>query len=298
MLEFFQAPPEVPGIEARIAVAVAFTAAAAYYDMFNKKWVPNALLYAFILSAIAVNIAFFEEKVFMQAVAFGAAAFAVSYPLYKMGQLGGADVYAYSGIALSIPYLPQPIFGPAQQIPYPFLFSALAPTGLAFIAHMLVRFVPYIAARLKSGEVRISAQKAAPAALISLAFLFFIYSLSSLPVALPAHYLAILGFLFSALVFFSLFKEEIKESMIEYLPLSKIQPEDVLAVEKMDQKAVLRLRLNPLLDQGAISRMKKAKLKKAPIFTKMPFFLPYLLFGLIISILFGDMVHFFLNSAL
>ncbi|MEM4633653.1 MAG: A24 family peptidase [Candidatus Anstonellaceae archaeon] len=295
MLELFQPPMHLPGIEARIVLVLAFTAVAAYYDAFNKKWVPSTLLYAFLISAFAINLVFFQTSIFIQAVAFGLAAFAISYPLYKTGQLGGADVYAYSAIAMAIPYLPQPIFSPAQNVPYPFILSALAPTGIVFIAHMLVRFFPYIAKRLKH-EIKMDAQRLAPAAVVALAFLFFIYSISQSPAQIPLPYLAILSFLFSSLLFFSIFKQEIKDSMVETIPISKAQPEDVLAIEKLDPKVVSSLRLSPVLDSQAISAMRKAKINKVPIYTKMPFFLPYLFFGVLFTILFGDLAFLILRS--
>ena len=67
MFELFSALASVPGIEIRVLVALAFTAAAAYYDIFNKKWVPNWLVYGSALAAIALNVVFFEQEVFFQA---------------------------------------------------------------------------------------------------------------------------------------------------------------------------------------------------------------------------------------
>ncbi|MFA6489678.1 MAG: prepilin peptidase [Candidatus Micrarchaeia archaeon] len=297
MLEFFNAPSSVPGIEPRIIVALAFTAAAAYYDIFNKKWVPNLLLYSFVAAAILLNIVYFEQGLFMQAAVFGIAAFIISYPLYKAGQLGGADVFCYASIAMAIPYLPSPILNPTAAAPYPFILSALVPTGLAFIAHMALRFVPYVFSQMKKGRVRLSMGRLAVPALISAAFMVFAYAVSTLPLSLPAGYFVLLSFLFASLMFFSLFKTEIKDSMVESVPVSKLQEEDVLALEKMDSKLVSRLNLQPLISAKIILALKKAKLKAVPVYTNMPFFLPYLLFGLVFTLLFGDLISYFVPSA-
>lgn len=296
MLDLLAPPSSVPGLEFRMLAAVAFTAAAAYFDVFNKKWVPNWLLYGFVASAILLNVVFFEQNLFLQALAFGIAAVIVSYPLYRAGQLGGADVYAYAAIAACIPFLPKPLLAGAQSIPYPFILSVLAPTGIAFILHMLVRFIPYISRQIAKGKVSFTAEKLAAPAIVSFAFCFFIYSLSSLPVSLPGQYLAIVSFLFVALVFFSLFKNDIKDSMVEAVPISSIQEEDVLAIEKMDASLVKKLGLSALVSAKMLSTLRKAKLKKAPVYTRMPFFLPYLLFGLLFTIIFGDLIFYIVKG--
>jgi len=297
MLDLFNVPPEVPGIGVRLFVVLAFTSAAAYYDVFNRKWVPNWLLYAFVGAAMLCNIIFFEPSVFWQSLLFGAVAFAFSYPLYKMGQLGGADVYAYASIAAAVPYLPSPLLASPQNVPYPFILSVLVPTGLAFILHMLARFVPYISSKIAKGEIALSASRMFIPALIAASFALFTYALGALPVQLPFGYIAALSFLFIALVFFSFFKAEIKGSMVEEIPTSSVQEEDVLAIEKMDAALVKKLKLSALIDSRALSSLRKAKIRRVPVYTKMPFFLPYLLFGLIFTILFGDLIYAILGTS-
>ncbi len=292
MLEFLSAPSILPGAEFRIFVALAFTGAAAFFDMFNRKWVPNWLLYSSVAAAVFLNIAFFEQALFIQAMLFGIAVFAIGYPLYRLGQLGGADVYVLAAIAAAIPYLSKPLLAASQSVPYPFILSVLAPTGVAFILHMLARFIPFISRSLAKGKVKFTAKKLAAPILLVCAFSIFIYAVSSLPFELPPAYFAILAFLAISLVFFSLFKEQIKDSMVEFLPAPRLEQEDVLALEKMDGRLVKKLKLGPLLDKKAIAALKKSKAKSFPVYTKMPFFLPYLFLGLVFSVLFGDLLFY------
>lgn len=295
MLDLFSAPAYVPGLELRIAVAVIFTAAMAYYDLFNKKWVPNALIYSFAICAVAINFVFYDPLLTWAALASGLMVFAICYALYRMGQLGGADAYALGAIAAAVPFLPSPLLFQQQPAPYPFILSVLAPTGLAFILHMALRFVPYIARRLAAGKIRLTAEKAAGPALLALAFVAFAYALSSLPISFPQAYFAILLFLAASLVFFSLFKSEIKDSMAEMVTVGKLQEEDVLALEKMNRGLVAKMKLQPLISAKTIALLKKTKLKSVPVYTKMPFFLPYLFLGLLFTVLFGDMLMYLLG---
>ncbi|VVC01942.1 Uncharacterised protein [uncultured archaeon] len=292
MLDIFSTPSEVPGLLLRSLVALSFTGAAAYFDIFNKKWVPNYLVYGFLACALALNVIYFEQALFASALLAGIAVFAATYFLYRVGQLGGADVYVLASISLCVPYLPKPLLAMQQAVPYPFILSVLAPTGFAFILHTMARFLPYISKRLAQGKIAFSLAKIAGPALLMAAFLFFVYALASLPVALPIQYVAALSFLFASLFFFMLFKDEIKDSMVERIPVSRLQQEDVLALEKMDKSLVKRLGLAPLISAKTILLLKKAKVRYAPVYTGMPFFLPYLFLGLLFTLLFGDMLYY------
>jgi len=295
MLDLFSIPVSVPGLPYRIALAVIFTGAAAYYDVFNKKWVPNSLVYGFAFFAVAINFIFFDPAITWPALAFGVIAFLLSYGLYKLGQLGGADAYALGAIAATVPYLPSPLLSASHSAPYPFILSVLAPTGFAFILHMAFRFVPYISRRMASGKISFTPSKAAGPAAIAFAFMVFLYILISLPFAFPPTYIALLIFLAIALVFFSLFKSEIKESMVEMVPVLRLQEEDVLALEEMGTHLVQKLSLHPVLTKKSIAALRKAKVKSVPVYTGMPFFLPYLFFGLLFTVLFGDMLMYLIG---
>ncbi|MFA6328029.1 MAG: prepilin peptidase [Candidatus Micrarchaeia archaeon] len=291
LLSFLSPPASVLGIGIRMLVAVAFTGAAAYYDIFNKKWVPDALLWCFLAASILLNIIFFDSMLFSQAVFIATVIAALSYALYRMGQLGGADVFAMASIALAIPYLPKPLLAASQAIPYPFFLSVLAPTGIAFILHMLCRFIPYVSRQLAKGKVKFTLQKVAGPALVAVSLLIFGSIVSSLPISLPASYFAIIGFLGAALIFFSLFMPEIKASMVEKMPVANLQCEDVLALEQMPALSK-KLRLSPVISEKAIAALKRAKIKSVPVYTGMPFFLPYLFIGLVFTLLFGDLLYY------
>ncbi|MFA5930534.1 MAG: prepilin peptidase [Candidatus Micrarchaeia archaeon] len=295
MLEFpfpFLSPPaSVPGLDARIVVALAFTGAAAYFDMFNRKWVPDSLLWCFLGAALLLNVVFFDPGIFAQSALAAILIAGLAYSLYRMGQLGGADVFVMASIALAIPYLPRPLLAAPQAIPYPFFLSVLAPTGIAFIAHMLFRFIPYVSRQIASGRIKFTAKKAAGPSLIAFSLVIFGAVASSLPVSLPASYFAIIGFLGAALIFFSLFMPEIKASMVEKIPVSRLQCEDVLAIERM-QRLARELKLSPVISKKTIAALKRAKVESVPVYTGMPFFLPYLFIGLVFTLLFGDLLYY------
>ncbi|MCX6770266.1 MAG: hypothetical protein NT051_06385 [Candidatus Micrarchaeota archaeon] len=291
MLEFLAPTLTLPGFEFRAFFAVALTAAAAYYDVFNKKWVPDWLAYSCVAAALALNIIFFTPAIFLQAILIGGIIFVVTFLLYKTGQLGGADMFVMSSVAALIPFLPAPLLTAPQNVPYPFILSVMVPCGIAFILHMFIRFIPYISKRISSGKVHFTLVQILQAAFLLVMFFAFILLLSSLPFPMPSSYLAVIAFLFLALIFFTIFKSEIKDSMISELPLSKLCEEDVLALEHIDKRAIKSLSLSPVLDSAMIARIRKSKLKHIPVYTGMPFFLPYFLIGVVFTLLFGDLLY-------
>ncbi len=285
----------IPGLEARIAVALAFCAAAAYYDFRNNKWVPNWLVYGSVAASVLANIIFFDPSIFVQAMAFGIVVFVFTYPLYKLGQIGGADSYLMASIAILLPYLPRSLLGWENTTPYPFLLSVLVPTGVLFILHMLARFLPYISRQLSQGKVHFARNDLLGAAVLLSFVCIFIYVASSMPIFLPPFYFAAVSFLTLAMVFFSVFKTQIKDSMAQEVKVGKLQEEDVLALEKMDRSLIKKLKLSAVLDARSISALKTAKVNSVPVYTGMPFFLPYLFLGLLISVLFGDLLSYLIS---
>ncbi|MEM4554318.1 MAG: hypothetical protein QXT25_00515 [Candidatus Anstonellaceae archaeon] len=283
----FSPPSQIPGIEFRVLASVAFTAAAAYFDLFNNKWVPNNLVYAFLAAAILLNLVFFSQAS-LHAFAIGAAIFAISFLLYKAGQIGGADVFVVSAIAIALPYAPQPLFAGGKTAPYPFIISVLIPASIFFITHMLLHFLPYAAELVKNGKFRLSLEKMVGIAALTFSFAAFNLTLFILPTKVPPAFILLVAFLFTSVLFFSLFKKEIKEAMAEKVKVSMLQEEDVLALELMDLRLVKKLSLPPVISKEQISKLKAAKVREVVVYTKMPFFLPHLFLGLLFALLFGD----------
>jgi len=295
MFGLFVFPQILPGAEYRMAAVIAFTAAAAWFDVFNRKWVPNYLIYGFLAASLLLNLVFFDSRAFTLGAAFSTAVFVLCYPIYRQGQLGGADMFILASITLALPFLPSPLLAQPGAAPYPFILSVLVPTGLLFILHMASQFVPFILAKIERREIAFDRTKIAGSALIGPAFLAIFLTFSSIPIEIPAAYTAIMGALFLSLAFFSLFREEVKSSMIEEIPVTALEEEDVLALEMMDERFRRNLRLTPLLNKHTIAALQSSGIREVPVYTGMPAFLPYLFVGTLFTILFGDMLHYIVS---
>jgi len=271
----------------RMFLAVAGTAAAAYYDIFNKKNVPDTLLYGFLGIALAVNI--FDPSAFLQNLPIAAVMVASMYLLYRIGQLGGADVFVLAAIYAAIPTISGPLLGNGSQLDIfgqfqlPSIVIITSIAALLFAIWIVLRYAPSALKKTFKGEVKFSAMQLAQAFILLLSFGAFIYMFSQLP-SFSVNLVVLMEILFISAIFFTLYKDEIMGSMVRWK--KKAEAEDVLAIEMMDNKFLSRHSIGRLVDKGQLKRMNRLK-RKWPVLD-LPMFLPYVLAALVVYLLFGS----------
>ena len=94
----------IPGETVRIVLALAGTAVATYFDLFNNKSIPNNVLYAFLAIAFLTNVMFFNQDLFLFGIGVAILVGAAGFVFYHIGQLGAADVFVLASIALCFHY--------------------------------------------------------------------------------------------------------------------------------------------------------------------------------------------------
>ncbi|MFQ5406162.1 MAG: hypothetical protein ACE5DI_03345, partial [Candidatus Micrarchaeia archaeon] len=99
--------------------------------------------------------------------------------------------------------------------------------------------------------------------------------------------------LFSSAAFLTFFKTQIEqEVLIKFVPIKDVEDEDILVLEKLDKKLVKEYGLEKVLTEGQVKLLKRIQKEKRinrfPVYKNLPRFGPYVLFGLIASLLFGD----------
>ncbi len=269
----------------RIIFAVIGTSIAAYFDIFNKKNIPDLLLYSFLILSLIIVIVDYNPILLLYS--FGGAAIIglIGYIFYRLGQLGGADVFILCSLALLLPIQPT-LFSEKPLIPLPFIFSIILVSGLTFMIYVLIKYTPLV---LKRKE-KIDKKRILYSLGLVIIFLVFLYLYTKIPV-ISEYYLILMGFLIFVSIYFSIFKERLMGSLIEKLPLSKIEAEDVIAIEYMKKEIVKKYNIPRVVSEKDLKRLKKFKINKYPVYTKLPMFVPFILLGLLISIYFGDMLY-------
>ncbi len=265
----------LPGEIFRVVVAIFGLAVTSYYDLFNKKNVPDNLLYAFLAIAFVVNIVFFNEPLFWFSLILALLVGAIGYVFYKLGQIGGADVFVLVSLVLLIPVHPSFLLMPFNL---PFIFSLFIFSGVVFALFVIA----YFGYKLLQTE----AKPKLLYALMFIPYLIFAYVYTSSFIFSPVYFVFVSLLLFSA-IFFLMYRDSMLTILAEELPVTQLEPEDVCAVELMNKDLVSHYKIPRLLKKEDIQRLQKSKVGEIWVYTRLPPFLPFLLVGTILSLLFA-----------
>jgi Flp pilus assembly protein protease CpaA len=266
----------MPGELIRLAIAFLGTGVAAYYDLFNKKNVPNEFLYAFLVLALLVNIIFYQQDLFWFSLAVAVFFSAVGYVFYRVGQLGGADVFVLASVMLLLPVHPSFVGMPFNM---PFVFSVFIFSGVLFALYVMGWFgwrlsqEPEVKPNLLYG-------------LMFIPYLLFAYVYVNSFIFSPVYFAFISALLF-ATIFFLMFRESLNMLLAEELPLAQVQPEDILAMEIMNKDLIERYKIQRVMTVAELERLKRTKVTDLWVYTKLPPFLPFILVGMVLSLLFA-----------
>jgi len=267
---------KLPGETARLAVAIIGTAIATYYDLFNNKNIPNNFLYAFAAVALAMNLFFFNQQLLLFGIGLAAVIGIIGYYLYKTGQMGAADIFVLASLALLLPIPPS-----FAKLPFNFPFIAIIFifASLLFALYTLIYF----------GSKLLHDRHAKPNltyAVLLLPYVAFAYLFLTSPIFSPI-YFAIISIAFLSSVFVMMYRDSINHHLAERMPPSRLQEEDVLALELMDQKFVKKHSLQKVLTKKEITRLRRLKPRQLWVYTNLPPFLPFLFAGMVLALLFG-----------
>jgi hypothetical protein len=265
----------MPGEIIRVLVAFIGTGIATYYDLYNKKNVPDQFLYGFLAVAFILNLVLFQEDLFWFSIAIAAFFSAIGYIFYRVGQLGGADIFVLASIMLLLPIHPSFV---GMTFNIPFIFSVIVFSGVLFAFYVMAFF----GWKLYQAE----AKPKLLYALMLIPYLLFAWVYVNSFLFSPIYFAFITVLLF-ATIFFLMFKESLMNLLSEELPVSQIEPEDVLALEIMNKDMVEKYKIPRLVNEDEIARLKKAHVPSVMVYTKLPPFLPFILVGMVLGLLFA-----------
>ncbi|MFH1393769.1 MAG: prepilin peptidase [Candidatus Micrarchaeota archaeon] len=271
-------PVTMPGEIFRLLIAFAGTAVAAYYDIFNKRNVPDNYLYAFLAVAFLINVVFYEEDLFLFSMAVALFISGIAYVFYRVGQIGGADVFVMASIMLLLPI--QPSF---VQIPFniPFFFPVWLFSGIALALYVMISMGYKL--------IQTEAKPDWKYALMFIPYLLFAYVFIN-SMLFSIVYFAFVSIALFTTIFFMMFKQDLNRMLAEEMPVGQLEAEDVLALEMMDQEVVKKNNINRLMTKDEISRLKDLKIEDVWVFTKLPPFLPFILLGMVLAMFFSGLL--------
>ncbi|MGB9634972.1 MAG: A24 family peptidase [Candidatus Micrarchaeia archaeon] len=244
--------------------ALVFLAVASYYDIFNRRVIPDWVSYSFIVVALIFSIIYYGTD--FARIGIALLVFVVGYLIYRMGYLGGADVFFLSGIMLT---LPLSISG------MPTILIVLLASTIIMAIYLEVSFLS------KNRVIKPRIEDIATSVIWIIGYAIVSYMLYSLDMPLLALVAVVVG-ICSAL--FALIKRDLTKSLITWVKPDEIIEEDILATDEMDKKIVERYNLERLLTKEMIARIKRARIRIVPIYGKLPPYIPFLMLGVIVAL--------------
>ncbi len=268
----------MPGELIRLIVAFLGTAAAAYYDVFNRRNVPDNLLYGFLAVAFILNLVFYEENLFLFSLGVALFISAIAYVFYRAGQIGGADLFVMASVMLLLPIQPS-FVGAAFNLP--FFFPVWLFSGVALALFVMV----YFGRKLLQVETKPDWKYA----LMLIPYLLFAYVFINSFLFSPIYFIFVSIALLST-IFFMVFRNDLNRLLSEELPVEQLEPEDIIAIEMMDSELVKEHKIKRLVTKDEIERLKELKIREVWVFTQLPPFLPFILLGMILAMFFTNLL--------
>ncbi len=265
----------MPGEAIRTVLAFVIVLVASYFDIFNKKNIPDQVLYASLILAFLVNLFFYQETLFWFSIVMAAFISAIGYLFYRIGQLGGADVFIVAAIMLLLPIHPSFV---GMTFNIPFIFSVIVFSGVIFALYVLAFYTMKL--------VQTEAKPNLLYALMIIPYLLFAYVYINSFLFSPV-YFAFISILLFASIFFLMFRESLNMLLAEELPVAQLEPEDVLALEIMNKDMIERYKIQRIATPKEIARLKKTRVTEVWVYTRLPPFIPFILAGMILSMLFA-----------
>ncbi len=276
----------------RIILLIAIASIYAYFDVFNKREIPNIFAYMSIVVALVVVILLGGDPYYILLLAAAIAFF--GYISYEKGFVGGGDIFEFVAITLLIPLQPIPYFmATIPQLGLPFIFSVFIASGYASVIIILIYYLGF--AKKTSIEKNFKLEKHKV--------------LSSLMMLITYSFLAVLIYLILNIGLFGIillmgiavlssllmiFEKLINYRMVVELDPISLTPEDMIAINLMSQSEIAFFQkrskhFGRLVTKEMLKEIKSIK-KKIPVYRNAAPLAAFIWIGIILSLLFGNII--------
>jgi Flp pilus assembly protein protease CpaA len=283
----------------RIASVVVLALMYMLFDVFNKRNVPSTFAYASLAYGALLTILYLNVATIMTSTAIALVVLGFGYLIYRIGQLGAADVIEFAALSLIMPMQLAPLLASnISQFSLPFMLSLLLNTGIIALILVPIYYIPKARHALRkplaSFVENLGILKAAVLVVAYIAFIAFAVRFTGMGYAGIA--LVLLLLVCSCAIM--LFSVPITRSMIRYVPASDFEEGDIIAFNLMDRRSIERMRskvkgFDRLLTSSLIDEFRRKRIReKMPVYKEaMPFALP-IFAGVLISIAVGNLLFF------
>ncbi len=278
----------------RLVLLLAIALAYAIFDTFNKRNVPNAFVYGALAVGFASTL-FYPMHVIIISVLIALVLGAVGYFIYRLGFMGAGDFFEFMTISLILPLQPLPVLlGSAMSgLSLPFMFSVFIATAYVMLVSIIVYYL-FLAkkSQLEKGY-RISMRQIFSALVLFLAYMLllaFVWILEG--IGLISAVLVLLIAIPSCVIV--AFDRLINLRMISMLGPNELDEGDMIAVNLMKKDDIEYFKRHSRSFGRLVTKKLKHDLmnseKKLPVYRNAVPLALFTFFGIIISLVFGNLV--------
>ncbi|EET90256.1 MAG: peptidase A24A prepilin type IV [Candidatus Micrarchaeum acidiphilum ARMAN-2] len=285
----------------RLAAALAIALIYLLLDVFNSRNVPTVFAYATLVFGVVMTLTYASYPYIETSALVAIIVVAVGYVFYRIGQLGAADVIEFAAISLIIPVQGTPFLLDIPQFGFPLMLSLLINAGVVALVMVIIYYLPLSIRTVKNSRIKGGIDSLITRYdILKTGFILAVYvvfaGMLSLTVGLSPAGIALIGIIAFGSIVVTLFERPLIYAMVRYVPVSKIEEGDIIETKLMGRRELASLKrsingFDRLVTSKVLAQLKRRRVKKMlPVYKNaMPFAVP-IFFGLVISILFGNLI--------
>lgn len=275
-----------------VAVLLIITLMYAIFDVFNKRNIPDLIVYATIIIGIIIVIVYNFSILWLDfeiAVAIGLVGFVV----YRAGFLGAGDVLELIFISLVLPIQGAPSYSGISQLGTPFIFSVII--GAGYTATIFIPLYYLFVKRIFNGKglSTPSTKNAVLGMTLLIAYIIFtiVFTMTSSIGRTSIELILLLAFA----AFFSLiFEKDIYTEMTMEIYPKDLEEGDMVALNLMRKSDIAYFKrrysgFGRLTTRGTMAALKNVK-RRMPVYRDSVAFSLFIFFGVVISLAVGNLI--------
>ena len=285
----------------RIASLIVICTVYMLFDVFNRRNVPTVFAYATLAYGFILTLLYPTQGLILESIGISLVVLGIGYVVYRIGQIGAADVIEFAAISLILPLQPVPLLASMpNQFGLPMIISVLVSAGIISLVIVPIYYLPRARRMLRKPLLSYVDNSAVlKGALITASYLVFIAFMTMVLRIRPAgDAVLVVMLIFSTLLI--TFERPITDSMVRYVGYGEFDEGDIIAFNLMSRKEISAIKrrirgFDRLITAKTIREFKTKKVKaKLPVYKDaVPLALPILV-GVVLSLVVGNLIFFIL----
>lgn len=276
----------------RIAILLVIAIAYAGFDLFNKRNVPDLFVYACLVVGIIITLTYPLSTIILS-LSIAAVMVVLGYIIYRKGVIGAGDFFELVTVSLILPIQPAVTLLGNFQLQFPFIFSVLIAAGYSAII-CIAGYHLLVAAKNKRINKREIQRNQVYRGVILFAAYMILLVFVKYAVNISNGAVVLIFVVAVASLLLIIFEKAINKGMVSYMYPALLVEGDMIAVNLMSKKDLDYFKsktkdFGRLATAKMIKKIKGVK-RKMPVYTSGIPFAFYILIGVVISLLVGNLL--------